>query len=728
MPRPTFDGLGVSTSPRETAQMEPSQTTAQSAAPIAAPIAAKQPFKHVAHGTERSDDYRWLQDRNDPAVIEYLLEENRYADALLAETIAERDAIFGEIESRVLPVADSAPVRKGPWEYFERSFSDQPYVKHLRRPWGPGIRSAVEEVVLDENALAVGHDFFEVGSYEISPDHRLLAYALDTNGGEVYELRIRNLETSEDLADEIPNLYYGVAWSKDSRSIFYTRPDEAVRPYQVWRHQIGTPSTEDKLIFEEPDESFFVSVYESRSGDYILIGTGSRITSDVRYIPSDTPEAAPRLVAQRRHGIEYEVDHLRAANSASVERTDGEPANDQWAILTNDNALDFRVATAAIGDSEPERWRDLAPHRMGTRIAEMDVFEKHVVVSERRDGLEHLRVIRVADGNEQSIQMPDPVYTVATGANPEYSSETLRYSYASPTQPPRDLDYNFESGSTSIVKETEIPGFNKDQYICERSWASADDGTQIPISIVYKKTTPLDGTAPCLLYGYGSYEICIEPSFSSARLSLLDRGFVYAIAHIRGGGEMGRSWYEQGRLLQKRNTFTDFISCAEYLCSENYTSAMRLGARGRSAGGLLMGAVSNLAPHAFRAISAEVPFVDCVSTMSDPALPLTVGEWEEWGNPIESRADYEYMLSYSPYDNVENHPYPAMFVAAGLNDPRVMYWEPAKWVAKHRALRSDTNLLILRTEMGSGHGGPSGRQDAWREEAAVLAFFVHALS
>ena len=708
--------------------MEPTQTTASIADPIAAPVAAKLPFKHVAHGTERSDDYRWLQDRNNPAVIEYLLEENRYADAILAETIAVRDAIYGEIESRVLAVADSAPVRKGPWEYFERSFSDQPYVKHLRRYWDAGVGAGAEEVVLDENALAVGHEFFEVGSYEISPDHRLLAYALDTNGGEVYELRIRDLETSEDLPDEIPNLYYGVAWSKDSRWIFYTRPDEAVRPYQVWRHEIGSSSSEDALVFEEPDESFFVSVYESRSGDYILIGTGSRITSDVRFIPSDVPTAEPRLVAQRRHGIEYEVDHLRAASSTSVGDIRGDSASDQWAILTNDNALDFRVATATIGDSEPETWRDLAPHRLGTRIAEIDVFAEHVVISERHDGLEHIRVIRVADGSERHIDMADPLYTVATGANPEYASETLRYNYASPTQPLQDLDYNFESGSSLIVKEAEIPGFDKDQYTCERSWARATDGTKIPISIVYKNTTPIDGTAPCLLYGYGSYEICIEPSFSSARLSLLDRGFVYAIAHIRGGGEMGRSWYEQGRLLQKRNTFTDFITCAEYLCSEKYTSVQRLGARGRSAGGLLMGAVSNLAPQTFSAISAEVPFVDCVSTMSDPALPLTVGEWEEWGNPIESREDYEYMLSYSPYDNVESHPYPAMFVAAGLNDPRVMYWEPAKWVAKHRAMRNDSNLLILRTEMGSGHGGPSGRQDAWRDEAVVLAFFVHALN
>ena len=693
-----------------------------------APIAAKRPITHRAHGAIRHDDYSWLQDRSDPAVIDYLNAENEYAESILAPTLADRDTIYSEIESRILPVADSAAVRKGPWEYFERSFSDRPYVQHLRRavgdrPVGDSTNSR-DELILDENILAIGHDFFEIGSYEISPDHRLLAYALDTNGGEVYELRIRDLHTSQDLDDEIPNLYYGVAWSRDSKWIFYTRPDEAVRPYQVWRHRIGSHSSDDLLVFEEPDESFFVGVYESRSGDYILIGTGSRNTSDVRFISSDTPEAEPLLVAERRHGIEYEVDHLRGA----IDDTSNELSLDRWAILTNDDALDFRVVTAPIGNSEPSSWSDLAPHRNGTRIAEMDVFSEYIVLSERRDGLEHLRVIQNIDGSEHEIEMADPVYTVATGANPEYASETLRYTYASPTRPPQDIDYNFETRKSVLVKEVEIPGFSKDEYSCERSWATASDGTQIPISIVYKNTTALDGTAPCLLYGYGSYEICIEPSFSNARLSLLDRGFVYAIAHIRGGGEMGRTWYEQGRLLEKRNTFTDFITCAEHLCAENYTSPDRLGARGRSAGGLLMGAVSNLAPNAFSAISAEVPFVDCVSTMSDPLLPLTVGEWEEWGNPIESKDDYEYMLSYSPYDNVANHPYPAMFVAAGLNDPRVMYWEPAKWVAKHRALRDDDNLLILRTEMGSGHGGPSGRQDAWRDEAVVLAFFVHALS
>lgn len=681
------------------------------------PVAPREPTEHTAHGTTRIDEYAWLADRaedKDPRVIEYLEAENAYADAVLEPTRATCAAMVAEIAARIPAVVDTAPDRKGPWDYFMRSFADRPYAEYRRRPAGAPTDDD-GELLLDENALAAGLEFFAIGTLEVSPDHRLLAYAVDTNGGERYRLRIRDLERGIDLDDDIPDLHYGVAWSADGSWLFYTRPDASVRPYQVWRHRIGTRPIDDVLVHQEDDDHFFLGVHSTRSGDHIILPSGSRTTSDAHWIPAHDPEAEPRRIAARVPGVEYEVDHIR------------DPAGDRWAMLTNLEAPGFRVVTAPIGDAEPAQWEPLVPHRPGTRIADIDVFAQHVVCSERRDGLEHLRVVRLRDRDEHVIAMPDPVYTVAAGANPEFESSVLRYHYASMVRPPIDVDYDLDARTEQVVKETEVPGYDPSEYRSERRWATAEDGTHIPISIVHRVDTPLDGTAPCLLYGYGAYEICIEPSFSIYRPSLLDRGFVFAIAHVRGGGEMGREWYEQGAMRHKRTTFTDFIACARTLCDEGFTSADRLGARGRSAGGLLMGAISNLAPEQFRAISAEVPFVDVVTTMSDPTLPLTVEEWEEWGDPLHDRDDFAYMLSYSPYDNVEAKDYPAMFVAGGLNDTRVMYWEPAKWVAKHRALRTDDRMLVLRTEMGAGHGGPSGRQDAWEDEAIVLAFFVDQL-
>lgn len=680
-----------------------------------APRAERRPHVHRAHGDARADDYAWLRNREDPEVIGYLEAENAYADLALAPTAPIRDAIVAEIAARVPQVVDGPPERKGPWEYFTRTFADRPYAEHRRRPVGA---PADDEgtVILDEHELAEGHDFLAVGAFEVSPDHRLLAYAVDTTGGERYRLRIRDLERGVDLDDVVEDLYYGTAWSADAEWIFYTRPDHAVRPHEVWRHRIGTPASEDVLVHTEPDEHFFLSVHASRSGDVIILPSASRTTSDARWLPADAPTAEPRAVAPRVHGVEYEVDHLR------------DPHGDRWVILTNLAAPEFRVVTAPMHDSDPAAWVDLVPHRPGVRVAEVDVFAHHIVLTERNDGLEHLRVVRLEDGRQHVVATPDPVFTVSTCANPEYVTRTLRYRYASMVRPAVDLDHDLDEASDHVVWSTPVPGYEADRYRCERRWATAEDGTRIPMSVVWRDDTPHDGTAPALLYGYGSYEISIEPTFSLYRLSLLDRGFVFAIAHVRGGGELGRSWYEQGALRRKRTTFTDFIACARSLCDDGLTSHDRLGARGRSAGGLLMGAVSNLAPDAFRAVSAEVPFVDVVTTMSDPDLPLTVEEWEEWGNPLEDPEDYAYMRSYSPYDNVTARDYPAMYVAGGLNDPRVMYWEPAKWVARHRALRTDDRMLVLRTEMGAGHGGPSGRQEAWREEAEVLAFFVDQLA
>lgn len=681
------------------------------------PVAPRRPTVLSAHGTTRTDDYAWLADRGDPKdpeVLAYLEAENRYADAALAPTRATRDEIVREIEGRIPAVEDSAPDRKGPWDYFVRTFADRPYAEYRRRPAGAPADDD-GEVVLDENALARGHEFLSLGALEVSPDHHLLAYTVDTNGSERYRLRIRDLRTGTDLDDDVPDLYYGVAWSADAAFLFYTRPDASVRPFQVWRHRIGTAATEDVLVHQEDDEHFFLSVHATRSGDHIVLPSASRTTSDAHWIPAADPEADPRPIAGRVPGVEFEVDHLR------------DPAGDRWVILTNLDAPGFRVVTAPVGDAGPEHWTPLVPHREDTRIAAVDVLAGHVVCSERRDGLEHIRIVRIDDGSEHVIPMPDPVYTVSVGANPEYDSPALRYHYASMVRPPIDVDHRLDDHSEVIVRGTVVPGYDPSLYRSERRWATAEDGERIPISIVHRSDTPIDGTAPALLYGYGAYEICIEPSFSIYRPSLLDRGFVFAIAHIRGGGEMGRSWYEQGSMLAKRTSFSDFVACARTLCAEGFTSPDRLGARGRSAGGLLMGAVSNLAPDQFRAISAEVPFVDVVSTMSDPSLPLTVEEWEEWGDPLHDPEAFAYMLSYSPYDNVTPRDYPAMYVAGGLNDTRVMYWEPAKWVAKLRANRTDDRMLVLRTEMGAGHAGPSGRQEGWAEEAEVLAFLVDQL-
>ncbi|MDQ1386013.1 MAG: oligopeptidase [Actinomycetota bacterium] len=680
------------------------------------PAARRTPHELTAHGDVRNDDWYWLRNRDDPEVIAYLEAENSYAEAALAPLAPLRNRIFDEIKSRVQETDESAPVAEGRWEYTSRTIEGAQYGVHCRRPRGGGSESA--SVILDENILAAGHDYFALGGFEVTPDHGMLAYAVDFNGSERYTLRFRDLETGADLPDVVENVTYGLAWADDARTCFYVRPDDAMRPNEVWRHILGTPAADDVLVLREDDERFYVGVERTRSGRFVLIDVSSKLTSEVWFVPSAKPAAEPRVIEPREQGHEYAVEHHSS-----------EALGDRFLILTNQGgrARNFELVSAPSAEPERSNWTPLVPHRDDVKLDSVNAFADHLVLSERTNGLERLRVMRTGTRDLHEIEMPDPVYSVWVGPNPEFATRRLRYGYTSLVAPVTDVDYDMDDRSSAIVKtQPVLGGYDPTQYVSARLWATAGDGTKVPISLVHRRDTPIDGSAPALLYGYGSYEISTDPSFRASRLSLLDRGFVFAIAHVRGGGEMGRQWYESGRLEHKANTFTDFVACAEHLIASGYTSATRLAARGGSAGGLLMGVVANLRPDLFAAIVAEVPFVDVVTTMLDPSLPLTVTEWEEWGDPRESDA-YARMKSYSPYDNVRAADYPALLVTTGLNDPRVQYWEPAKWVAKLRVLSTSGRPILLRTEMGAGHGGPSGRYDAWRDEAVVLAFICDAV-
>jgi oligopeptidase B len=680
-----------------------------------------------AHGDERVDDWYWLRDRDDPDVHAYLEAENAYTKAVMAHTAELQGELFDEIKSRVQETDTSAPVRKGPYEYFTRTIEGKQYGISCRRPAGtPGLPDpfaepgapAGEEVLLDENVLAEGHEYFALGGFAVSPDHTQLAYAVDVTGGERYELRFRDLTTGDDRADVVPDVYYGLAWANDNRTCFFVRPDAAMRPWQVWRHRLGTPTDDDTLVHQEDDDRFYSSVGRTRTGRYIIVSLGSKITSESWFLDADDPEAPLRVVEPRRQGVEYDVDHHESA--AHGER---------FFVLTNDDgAENFKLMVTPVGQPGRAHWREVLPHRDDVRLEDVDAFAEHLVLSERAEGLERILVRRLANDDTHVIEMPDPVYSAGVGANPEFDVRSVRFEYTSLVSPLSSYEYDLETRDRMLVKRQPVPGYEPERYESHRLWATASDGVRVPVSVVHARGMSHDGTAPGVLYGYGSYEVSIDPSFSSARVSLLDRGVVFAIAHIRGGGEMGRRWYEDGKLEHKPNTFTDFIACAEQLTAEGYVSRRRLAARGGSAGGLLMGAVANLRPDLFRAIVAEVPFVDCLTTILDETLPLTVTEWEEWGNPVDDPEIYKVMKSYSPYDNVEAKEYPALLVTGGLNDPRVQYWEPAKWVAKLRATKTGDEPLLLKMEMGAGHAGPSGRYDAWHDEAFVLAFLLDQLA
>src|SRR5579875_326320 len=696
--------------------------------PAAPPVAPRRPHVLRAHGDERVDPWYWLRERDNPEVISLLEAENAYTEAMCAHTAALREAIYAEMRARIQETDLSVPVRKGPFLYYTRTREGAQYPIHCRRPASgdPDADAALpegaegetlpgEKVILDQNLLAENQSYFALGNFAVSPDHRLLAYATDTTGGERYTLRFRDLESGEDLADVVEDTYYGLAWAGDSGTVFYTRPDAAMRPYQVWRHRLGTPSDQDACVLTEPDERFFLSVALTKDESYVVIETESKMTTEARVLRSSDPDGDFLVVEPRHQGLEYRLDHLGT----------------RFFIVTNDGAPNFRLLTAPDTTPGREHWSEALPHEPEVRLHDIDLFSSHLVLYERAGGC---RRIRVADlgpdglpdpGTLRAIAQPEEVSTAWGEANPEIGSKVLRYGYTSLVTPRSVYDHDLETGRTTLRKRQPVlGGYDPSAYRTEREWAVAPDGAKVPISLVYR--LDLERPAPCLLYGYGSYEHSVDPAFSSFRLSLLDRGFVFAIAHVRGGGEMGRSWYEEGRLLAKPNTFSDFIACARHLIAGGWTEPARLVARGGSAGGLLMGAVANAAPECFAAIVAEVPFVDCLTTILDDTLPLTVTEWEEWGNPVSDPAVYSTMKSYSPYDNVAPRPYPRILATAGLNDPRVSYWEPAKWVQALRAA-SPTNVVLLKTEMGAGHRGPSGRYDAWRDEAFVYAFILDAV-
>ena len=677
-------------------------------------------------GDERVDDWHWLRDRDDPAVRAYLELENAFTQTGLAHTAALRARVFDDIKGRVQETDVSAPVRRRDWEYFTRTIEGHEYAVHCRRPTGstsppdpeaaPGSTLG-EEIVLDENVLAAGVEYFALRGLALSPAQAQIAYAVDFTGGELATLRFRELATGRDLDDEIDGVYYGLAWANDERTVFYVRPDDAIRPHQVWRHVLGSPASDDVLVYQEDDERFGVGLGRTRTGRFLVIGIESKTTSEAHLIDADDVTASLRLDAPREQGVEYHVEHHHEGHP------DGR--GDRLFIITNaDGAANFKLMASGLEATSRAEWNEIVPHRADVRLQDVDAFAGHLVLSERAAGLEQLRVLTIADGTERLVAMADDVYSAWVGPNAEFDTTTFRYGYTSLVVPVSDIDEDLTTGSRVVVKTQPVHGYDPSELETHRLWATAGDGTSIPISIVHRRDLPRDGRAPLLLYGYGSYEVSIDPIFSTSRVSLLERGVAYAIAHVRGGGELGRPWYDDGKLEHKKNTFTDFVACAEHLVAEGYTSPDRLVARGGSAGGLLMGAVANLRPDLFRAIVAEVPFVDCLTTMLDDSLPLTITEWEEWGDPVHDPAIYDYIKSYAPYDNVTAQDYPAFLVTAGLNDPRVQYWEPAKWVAKLRETATGVAPLFLKTDLGAGHHGPSGRYESWKEEAFVLAFVL----
>ena len=694
-----------------------SDTAAVPAHATAPPLAKRIPTTRSHHGDDVVDDYAWMRNADDPDTIGYLEAENAYTETRTANLGTLREQVFTEIKTRTQETDLSVPQRKGSWWYYSRTVEGQQYAIHCRAPHVAGQDKPPrtdgtplpdEQVLLDENAAAADSQFFSLGNFDVSPDGRLLAYSTDHVGNERFVLRVRDLTTGSDLADEIPDTFYGSAWSLDGSTLFYITVDDAWRPYRVWRHRIGTPAESDQLVYEESDERFWVGVGLTRSERFIVIEAGSKVTSEVRLLDASTPESEPWVFRERRQGVEYSVEHQ----------------GDRFLVLHNDGALNFELAQAPAAD--PSQWTALVPHRDDTRLLDVDAFAGHLVVSYRRDGLTGLRVLH--DGSEREITFPEPLYAVGGGANPGYDTNVYRLGYTSLVTPGSVYQTDVATGELTLLKQTPVLGdYDPSSYEQHREWAVADDGTRVPISIVSRVGTPRDGSAPMVLYGYGAYEASMDPWFSVARLSLLDRGVVFAIAHIRGGGEMGRRWYDEGKLLHKRNTFTDFIASARHLVSAGWTSADRLVARGGSAGGLLMGAVANLAPDAFRGIVAQVPFVDPLNSILDPSLPLTVTEWEEWGNPLESAEVYAYMKSYAPYENVAPVGYPAILAMTGLNDTRVLFHEPAKWVARLRSTTGGADTVLLKTEMSAGHGGRSGRYEAWREEAFVVAWILDTL-
>lgn len=671
------------------------------------PIAEPRPVELEVHGHQRIDEYYWLRERENPEVLAYLEAENTYMEASLASEAGLRRALADEIEARIAQDDRSAPVfRKGWWTY-QRMEEAKDYPIYARRE---GSMEAPEQVLLDVNQLAEGHGFMRVPPPGISPDGQTMAYAVDSAGRNIFSIRFKDLVTGRELPDRIEAVTANLAWAKDNRTLFYTRQDpETLRPWQVYRHELGTDPSEDQLVHQEDDATFRLWIRQSKSEAFLLIGAFKTKSTEWHVVDASAPSSAPRLFLAREQGHEHSIDHL-----------DG-----HFYIRSNkDGATDFAIWRSEEASTSLDHWEPLVPHQPDTLLEAFELFDAGLVTQERQAGLRQLRV-RPWEGQAFAIDFGEPTYMAWLIDNPEPASRKLRYYYSSLTTPASYYDYDLVSREKTLVKRDPVLGdFDPADYVSERIWARARDGRQIPVSLVYRREGFLkDGSRPCLLYGYGSYGASTDANFNPSRLSLLDRGFVFAIAHVRGGQEMGRQWYEEGRLDNKMNSFTDFIDCAELLLAEGYADPARLYAQGGSAGGLLMGAVMNLRPELFSGILAHVPFVDVVTTMLDESIPLTTGEYEEWGDPRDAD-DYGYMLSYSPYDNVKARAYPNLLVTTGLHDSQVQYWEPAKWVARLRARKTDGNLLLFKTNMEAGHGGASARRKHYEELALYYAFLL----
>ncbi|MCF8224848.1 MAG: S9 family peptidase [Bacteroidales bacterium] len=668
------------------------------------PVAEKKPKELTIHGDTRVDNYYWLRERDNPEVIAYLESENAYREAMMKETEELQENLYEEIVGRIKQTDESVPYRKNGYYYYTRYEEGKEYPIYCRKKES---MESEEEIMLDVNEMAKGYAYYAAVGLSVSPDNRYLSFGVDTISRRKYTIHIKDLETGKILDDEIAVTTGGSTWANDNKTIFYTRKDEqTLRSKAIYTHSLGNSSGDDLLVYNEDDETFSTYVYKTKSEKYIVIGSSSTLTNEYRVVSADHPDREFRVIQPRTRGLEYSVSHF----------------GDHFYIVTNLDAKNFRLMKTPVNRTTKDNWIEVIPHREDVMLEGIELFSNYMVIDERKDGLSQLRIIHMKDGSEHYMEFWEEVYTAGISYNPEFDTDLLRFSYTSLTTPYSTFDYNMVSREKELLKQQEVLGdFEPENYEARRIYATASDGAKVPVSLVYRKGLELNGKNPAMIYGYGSYGATMDPRFSSVRLSLLDRGFVYAIAHIRGGQIYGREWYEDGKLLNKINTFTDFNSCAEALINEGYTNPDRLYAMGGSAGGLLMGAVINLRPELYNGVIAAVPFVDVVTTMLDETIPLTTSEYDEWGNPNE-KDYYEYMLSYSPYDQVEQKDYPNLLVTTGLHDSQVQYWEPAKWVARLRDMKTDDNLLLLYCNMDTGHGGASGRFERYRETAMEYAF------
>lgn len=705
---PTRAGLGLAFLSVTLCWARPAPA-AEEAATSAPPVAKKVPKTTAIHGVTLVDDYAWLRERASPDVRAYLEAENSHAAAVMKGTEGLQKRLYDEMLSRIKETDLSAPVLDRGFWYYVRTEQGKQYPIRCRKK---GSLEAPEEVLLDLNELAKGERFLSVGDFEVSDDGTKLAYTKDVTGFREYTLRVRDLSTGKDGPESVAKVS-SVAWAGDGKTLFYVTDDAAKRPYRLWRHALGSPGGPgtDTLVHEETDEMFTARVGRTRSRSFVTLGLESLTTSEWRLLPAGEPAGTFRTVLPRENEHEYDVEHR----------------GDTLFIRTNKGCRNFRVVTAPVADPKPESWKEVLPCREEVMTAGIDVFRGFQVLYEREDALPRLSVVDAATGASHRIALPEELAVAYGDANPEFDTGTFRFSFQSMVTPPSIYDYDVKTRTRKLLKRQEVlGGYDPARYVTERAWATAPDGTNVPISLVYRKGLAKDGSAPMLLMGYGSYGAPLAPTFASNRLALLDRGFVYGMAHVRGGGELGKRWHDQGRMLSKKNTFTDFVACAEAVVAKRYTSKDRLAIEGGSAGGLLMGAVTNLRPDLFAVVISRVPFVDVVNTMLDESLPLTVGEFEEWGNP-KKKGDFDYMLSYSPYDNLRKGAYPAILVKTSFDDSQVMYWEPAKYVAKLRTLKTDATPLVFRTNMAGGHGGASGRYDKLKEVAFDYAFLLRVL-